>query len=1006
MTVLKIDSFGGEIPRVPARQLPVGSAQISENLLATSNEFRPLQQAGSSVAQLTVTGTTTPLVGAKTLYRTQRRSSDNQLHASTAEGWRADAAHTNYVKGQLSDDSTERTYYTRNDGSIMPKVFDNSGSEYTLGIPRPPKPEVLIHIAPKLSQKDAVEWRDKTLIPLFARYVQESMVRDASSRFTPTLENGPITGGSTAGLRVNPSEGVNGAANFTNYPDADGASLRGIHEPWNMMAYWDKTLGFPEGLGSPALNTKEGTVNGIPSLIAGVYVFPSWGVLNRATLTTKLRTVMNPQHPARRLWTNWEVNWLVDSMAVITAPGNSAVSAHRDIIDNSARDYVRQGYNLFLQGNRPTQGEKSDEEYAIDLADWQAKQYAGVSAMVSAAEKCAAASEAIEKLYNDAFSGFANILGDWLRAGVPLTRTDSSWYGLVNPDDETIRETRFYVVTYVTEWGEESAPSEPSAQLDLAYNDLVTIKAPSTADIKLAGIPDRTVETGRNITKWRIYRSNSGTQGATFQFVAERKLTDTTNVTNPLVLETDTVGYAVTGAGDQDRWRDLVAVWRVYSARGDYAGTNPGAELDKFRDTKKLVIGDTVTQNNHKVITGDTPTQFHPPFTTEYTITKTWNGHAWVPQRVANPESVAGEKVYVDGLSGAQLGEVCPTVTWEPPPYRVDTADTYKDDRIRPPKGTNPYLRGLVGMANGVTAGFVDNFVAFSEPYVPSAWPVEYQIPLEFPIVGLCAFGQSLLVGTHANPYIISGSDSANMSAIKLNNSQACVSARSMVAAMGGVFYASPDGYCFASQNGVEVITAALFAREDWQKLKPETIFAAVHDNVLYFWARDADQPPNYGQPEPGSSVGQDMVFIVPWGGYCYGMDMVAKKLTRHYHQNATAVFEDVVTDYVYVVVANTIRPLFGGSTHQVGRWRSGKASLGSNQPLAWIRVFSDFDRSNPVVVKWYGDGILRHRAVFTSNEPQRLPPGRYLEHEIEVIGQQRVTQVMLASTSEELRSV
>lgn len=976
MAVLKIENFGGEIPRSPARQLPATAAQVNNNLLATATEFRPTQQTGTSVAAAAT-------LGAKTLYRTQRDPSTNLLHASDADGWKTDAGYVDYVKGQLNDDSSERTYLTQYDGSAPPRVFDNSGGNYALGIPRPPKPSVYVTTSPKLTLKDATEWRDKTLIPLFAGYVQQSMVRDGTSRFTPGIENTPITQGSRAGLRVNPSAGIQGADNFTIYPDADGVSPRGVHEPWNMMVFWDKSIAVTEGLANPALNLGSGAVNGVQCYVAGVYVFPSWAKLNKDELRAKLRTIMNPQHPGRTLWTNWEVNWLVDTMGIITDPGNSAVSEQRDIIDNSAREYVRQAYNLYLTRVRPAQGTMSDEDYALVLSDWQIAQGAGVSAMVAAAEKCAAASEAIEKLYNDAFNGFSNILGDWLRANIPLVRTDSNQYGLVNVDDESLKDTRFYVTTYVTEWEEESAPSEPSSQIDLGYNDLVTIKQPEKADMSAVNGMPRTVETDRNITKWRIYRSNSGSQTAAFQFVAERDFGQTSNGVAPVVVTTNTVGFDVVGAGDKNRWRDLVAVWAVYRARGLADVSGSVVDLDKFRDTKDLVIGDTVTQNNHNPDAGyvdGVPQGFHVGVV-EYSITKTWNGHAWVPQRVADAGS-AGQLVYVDGLSGALLGEVCPTTTWAPPPYRVDTSDTYKDDRILPAKGVNPFLRGMTGMANGVMAGFVDNFVAFCEPYVPYAWPVEYQIPLEFPIVGLCAFGQSLVVGTKANPYIISGADSANMSAIKLNNAQECVSARSMVAAMGGVFYASPDGYCFASQNGVEVATAGLFSREDWQKLVPSSIFAVVHDNVLYFWYSSRNGPG------------------------CYGLDMAARKLTRHDHLEATAVFSDVVTDFAYIVSKASIKPLFKMATHNLGTWKSAKATLPANQPLAWIRVLSDFDDSGPVTVKWYGDGVLRHTAVITSNEPKRLPPGRYLEHEIEVVSQQRITQVMLASTSEELRGV
>lgn len=42
MTVLKLQDFGGVVPRVKPRHLPLGGAQRYENLLTTSADLRPL----------------------------------------------------------------------------------------------------------------------------------------------------------------------------------------------------------------------------------------------------------------------------------------------------------------------------------------------------------------------------------------------------------------------------------------------------------------------------------------------------------------------------------------------------------------------------------------------------------------------------------------------------------------------------------------------------------------------------------------------------------------------------------------------------------------------------------------------------------------------------------------------------------------------------------------------------------------------------------------------------
>src|SRR5262245_41828044 len=73
-------------------------------------------------------------------------------------------------------------------------------------------------------------------------------------------------------------------------------------------------------------------------------------------------------------------------------------------------------------------------------------------------------------------------------------------------------KTVAYVYTYVTEYGEESAPSPPTTvtnKIDATYH--ITATAPTPA-----------MQTGRNITKWRLYRTVVSAQcNATFYFVAE-----------------------------------------------------------------------------------------------------------------------------------------------------------------------------------------------------------------------------------------------------------------------------------------------------------------------------------------------------------------------------------------------------------------------------------------------------------------------------------------------------
>lgn len=394
------------------------------------------------------------------------------------------------------------------------------------------------------------------------------------------------------------------------------------------------------------------------------------------------------------------------------------------------------------------------------------------------------------------------------------------------PTTTRILDSRFYIITYVTDRGEESAPSPPSVLATVDQNDVVNVNLV-------------TPPVGRFINRWRIYRSNQGSTGAAFQFVEELPIA--------------------------------------------------------------------------------TPT-------------------------------------YADAKKGSELNEVCPTLTWAEPPYR---------------------LRGLVALPNGVLAGFFDNTVCFSEAFVPYAWPVEYQLTTAAPITGMAVFGQTLVVGTHGGVDYISGSDAASMSQQADVSLQACASANSMVAVEGGVVYASPDGLCLANGAGVQLLTMDHFTRADWQLRVPEFMFCAYHEGTVYI----------YGGAIEGASA----------------FHLETKKLTA-LEATASAVYVDQLTDQIYIASGNTISAVFASPAPRTALWRSKLAVQPRQTGFAWLAVESDF--SAPVLVRWYGDGVLRHTASVSSRIPVRLPAGCYLEHEVEIESSARVTRVTLTSSTAELQSV
>lgn len=158
MPVIRLQNFGGELPSASARALPPNAARTSRNLLATSGEFRPL---ASDLATATA-GVSNP----KTLYR-MSRGVGGAFNTIMATGWIANAAEVNYVKGQIDDDLTERTYYTFGDGSAPPRATNVNSVDRLLGVPPPNKPAATHNVVNEYTVDEDVKARIDIPIEIF-----------------------------------------------------------------------------------------------------------------------------------------------------------------------------------------------------------------------------------------------------------------------------------------------------------------------------------------------------------------------------------------------------------------------------------------------------------------------------------------------------------------------------------------------------------------------------------------------------------------------------------------------------------------------------------------------------------------------------------------------------------------------------------------------------------------------------------------------------------------------
>ncbi len=335
-------------------------------------------------------------------------------------------------------------------------------------------------------------------------------------------------------------------------------------------------------------------------------------------------------------------------------------------------------------------------------------------------------------------------------------------------------------------------------------------------------------------------------------------------------------------------------------------------------------------------------------------------------------EVAAAESYFKDAVATTALGSPISSLSFQSPPQG---------------------LRGLIGLPNGFFAGFDGNEIWFSEPYRPHAWPLEYNVTCDYPVVAIGVTGQSLLVFTERFPYIATGSSPAQMSLQKIDLEQGCVSARSVCPFMDGVVYASPDGLCMIGSGGAKVLTQEIHSRETWQAMNPASIELYQHDNRLYgfhtvngvakgFIFSPADETPAFVTTDIAATAGYndtrlDRLFL------CVGTSLVKAEEGRN--ANGTDKFK----------------------TYQ---WKSKKILLSSTTGFVFGQVIGqDFTPNGGtfgVTFKLYADGelILTHNP--TDSRPFYLPPFLADEIEIELVGTAPVFAVHLAHSMLELNSV
>lgn len=382
----------------------------------------------------------------------------------------------------------------------------------------------------------------------------------------------------------------------------------------------------------------------------------------------------------------------------------------------------------------------------------------------------------------------------------------------------------------------------------------------------------------------------------------------------------------------------------------------------------------------------------------------TWNTGGWYE--------------YLDKKANTQLGEACPSIYWDPP---VDG------------------LKGLVSLQNGLFAAYKDSTVYVSDWNAPHAWPYEHTVTIDYPIVGLGSFGNTIVVCTEAAPVLIVVQDPTNPTTKAIQENCPCVSADSIVNTRNGVIFASQNGLVLINSTSPTFITEKLLTQDEWLPLHPESLKGAFLNNTYYgFFTNPTD-----------TAAG----FIFDLDSYTYSTvyNSIVSSGMVYTTQQAKVVYNDIEQSQLYVCY-----PLENGTQYSLCsfasdsrinksfRWRSkvnvspqglfnlsaarvmmtsqssqkenehiweGKltgsslaARVMDGEPInGWCKT-NELELAAATVFNYYVDGELKYSREVKDSKPFRLPSGfRGETIEVEVKSNAYIHSITLASSMGEL---
>lgn len=288
-------------------------------------------------------------------------------------------------------------------------------------------------------------------------------------------------------------------------------------------------------------------------------------------------------------------------------------------------------------------------------------------------------------------------------------------------------------------------------------------------------------------------------------------------------------------------------------------------------------------------------------------------------------------------------------------------------------------LAGLIALPNSMMAGFKGFDVYFFEPGYPYATPIKYSQTLEAPVVGLGAYGQTLVALTTGVPYIGSGVDPEQVisRAEVPETHSGCLSKRGIVSVPGAVYYPTQYGIAGLSPGQAQMVTEKYVNNLQWSNYAPSTML--------------------------GCAAGSRLIFFYDTGTVQRGL-ILDPSVPGMVETTIFATAAHRTNGKLYLSVGDNLVAWEEGSAYLSYTWKSRKYTEPRLSNMSVGKVIAD---AYPVTLKLYGDGVLRATKTVADNNEFSLPGGYVARTwELQLEGSNKVRRAAVAETAEELLDV